>query len=134
MGFGSRLRAARIERGYTGESLGKALADAMGRPTAFKKQTIANWEADRNYPDPDQIAHLCSILRVSADHLLRGDAPQLSANALLLARRYDSMTLTDRGKLRAIVDITLPSGPREFRDDTWIDEQPEEQNKRRFLE
>ena len=52
MSFGTQLRLARKRKGLTQ----KDLADAVGA----RHNTVSNWEAGRNQPDPDTVRALCA--------------------------------------------------------------------------
>lgn len=116
------MRTARKNKRMTGEQLGKALADAMGRQDPYSKQTITNWEKDRNQPDLEQVGHLCAVLGVTADHLIRGVGSNLSVKALQLASVYDSMPPPRQGRLLRLAEIAFESAPGDFGDEGWTDE------------
>jgi transcriptional regulator with XRE-family HTH domain len=122
MGFGERLRLARKNARMTGEELGKALADATRRETAFSKQTITNWEKNRNFPNPSQIEALCKLLGVSADHLICGAGSNLSVKALQLALIYDRMPAPKQVRLMRLAEIAFDARPGEFGDEGWTEE------------
>lgn len=64
MGFGKRLQDARKAMHMSGTALGVLCG--------VKKQTVSNWEADRNDPDLGQLEIICRELMVTADWLVRG--------------------------------------------------------------
>lgn len=64
MTFGQRLSEARINKGIKQDELGKQLN--------VSAQTVRRWEYDKNFPDINQLKHLCSILSVSPSYLLDG--------------------------------------------------------------
>lgn len=70
--FGARLRAAR-----EAEKLSQLeVAAELG----VTKGSLSAWENDKNYPQLDKFAQLCSLYRVSADRLLYGPPSGLTAH------------------------------------------------------
>lgn len=64
-GFPARLRALRLEHGYTQ----KALAEIVG----VNHRTIGWWETGRHHPDPgDPIIKTAAVLGTTVGHLLKG--------------------------------------------------------------
>lgn len=92
MGFKERLRAARKAKGLSGEALGKAISDRLGYEAPVSKATISHWEKGRYEPNIEQLACLCALLGVSADHLLL-DADQTGLDSTLqdFIREYKNM-------------------------------------------
>ena len=60
MSFGAQLKQARKRKKMTQ----KELADAVGA----RHNTVSNWEADRNRPDPDTVRTLCALLEVDSNY------------------------------------------------------------------
>lgn len=60
MSFGTQLRLARKQKKLTQ----KELADAVGA----RHNTVSNWEAGRNMPDPDTVRLLCALLEVDSNY------------------------------------------------------------------
>jgi len=60
--FAKRIRELRSNREYSQEELGR-LVDV-------KKQTVTNWEAGNNYPNPETLIALAKLFNVSTDYLL----------------------------------------------------------------
>lgn len=86
MGFGTRLRDARKAMHMSGTALGSLCG--------VSKQTIANWEADRNQPDLTQLEVICRTLKVTADWLVRGlptlgDLAEPEGRLAMLYRQLD---------------------------------------------
>lgn len=137
MGFGERLRAARNNARMTGEELGKAVASLTNRENDFSKQTITNWEKNRNFPNPAQIEALCQLLRVTPNHLICGAESSLSVKALQLALIYDRMKPHEQARLMGLAKVAFDATPSEFGDQGWTDEATggisQEENEPRFL-
>jgi len=62
MTFAERIKEYRTSIGLSQSAFG----EKIGR----QQQTIAQWEKGRNSPDPQTIALMCSIYKVSADYFL----------------------------------------------------------------
>lgn len=65
MEIGSKLKKARMEKGFTQEQT----ADALG----VSRQTISNWENNKSYPDIISVIKMSEIYSISLDHLLKED-------------------------------------------------------------
>lgn len=66
-GIGARIRAARQVAGLTQAQL----ADAVG----VSRSAVAQWETDRAGQVGVNLARVADVLRVSSEHLLRGQFP-----------------------------------------------------------
>lgn len=114
--LGERLRAARLELGYTQAALGAELhvADA----------TINRYEQGVNNPSPEMLVRLAAILKVSVDYLLGRSAlrqPDRIAETMNdygvdphdpeiapLLRQVGQMTPEQRRKLREFIASLSP--------------------------
>ena len=67
MEIGAKLRQARIAAGLTQEQT----AEALG----VSRQSISNWENEKNYPDIVSVVRLSDLYAVSLDALLKEGAP-----------------------------------------------------------
>ena len=67
MEIGAKLRQARIAAGLTQEQT----AEALG----VSRQSISNWENEKNYPDIVSVVRLSDLYAVSLDALLNEEAP-----------------------------------------------------------
>lgn len=67
MEIGAKLRQARIAAGLTQEQT----AEALG----VSRQSISNWENEKNYPDIVSVVRLSDLYAVSLDALLKEEAP-----------------------------------------------------------
>ena len=90
--LGRRLAAARELKDLTQ----KHVADAVG----VEKATVSSWESGRNMPNPFALRALAKIYGQSVDALLWDGA--LSAEALMIAARFDSLTDAQQKKLEAL--------------------------------
>jgi len=68
MEIGAKLRQARIAAGLTQEQT----AEALG----VSRQSISNWENEKNYPDIVSVVRLSDLYAVSLDALLKEEAPR----------------------------------------------------------
>lgn len=62
MGFSDRLKAARIEKGYT--------QDQLANQIGIAKSTLSGYENGTREPDFFKIKKISEILKISADYLL----------------------------------------------------------------
>ena len=65
MEIGKKLKNARIEAGLTQEKAAEKID--------VSRQTIANWENEKSYPDIISVIALSDLYSVSLDELLKGD-------------------------------------------------------------
>ena len=65
MELGKQIRMYRLENKLSQEEL----ADRI----YVSRQTISNWENDKNYPDINSLVLLSEVFRVSLDKLIKGD-------------------------------------------------------------
>ena len=90
--LGSRLKAARELKNLSGQ----VVADHLG----VKKATISAWESGRNMPNPFALRAMAKLYGQSVDALLWDGA--LSAEALMIAARFDALTDSQQKKLEAL--------------------------------
>ena len=69
MEIGKQIRKYRTER--------KLSQDDLADMVYVTRQTISNWENDRNYPDIRSLVLLSSVFGVSLDILVKGDLEQM---------------------------------------------------------
>ncbi|MGX6978082.1 helix-turn-helix domain-containing protein [Vagococcus elongatus] len=65
MDIGRKLKEARLASGMTQEQV----AEKIG----VSRQSISNWENEKNFPDIISVIHLSDVYGVSLDILLKGD-------------------------------------------------------------
>lgn len=90
---GARIRAARLERGWTQDDL----AEAVG----VSRSAVAQWETDRAGQIRANLARISEVLGVSVEQLVygedrRGALPAASADELALLRFYRHCMPEDR--------------------------------------
>lgn len=90
---GARIRAARLERGWTQDDL----AAAVG----VSRSAVAQWETDRAGQIRANLTRVAEALEISVEHLLYGEqklAPALAAGGdeLALLRLYRECAPEDR--------------------------------------
>ena len=61
--IGSKIKAARIEKKLTQEQV----AELLG----VSRQTISNWENEKNYPDIKSLVLMSEVFQVSLDNLVK---------------------------------------------------------------
>ena len=69
MELGKQIRKYRTEAHLSQEEL----ADKI----FVSRQTISNWENDKNYPDIKSLVLMCEVFQVSLDHLIKGDLEKM---------------------------------------------------------
>ena len=60
---------------YRGEL--KLSQDALAEKIYVSRQTISNWETEKNYPDVNSLIRMSEVFGVSVDVLLKGDAEEM---------------------------------------------------------
>lgn len=69
MELGKQIKKYRSELGLSQETL----ADRI----YVSRQTISNWENDKNYPDINSLLRLSEVFQVSIDNLIKGDVEKM---------------------------------------------------------
>lgn len=67
MTFGEKLKALRMERGYSQEEF----AEILG----LSRQAVSKWESDRGTPETDKLLQISNIFGVTLDYLLKEETP-----------------------------------------------------------
>ena len=60
---------------YRGEM--KLSQDALAEKIYVSRQTISNWETEKNYPDVNSLIRMSEVFGVSVDVLLKGDVEEM---------------------------------------------------------
>ena len=96
MDFGLKLKEKRLDLCLSQEQL----ADSLGVP----RQTIANWEKGKTYPDIGSVIKLSDLYDISLDELLKGDAG-------MKKHVEDTASFTDKlwNSLFVVAILLLPS-------------------------
>lgn len=94
--IGARIRAARLDRGWTQDDL----AAAVG----VSRSAVAQWETDRAGQIRANLTRIAEVLAISVEHLLYGEekrAPAIAASGdeLALLRLYRQCGPDDRQML-----------------------------------
>ena len=90
MSFGTQLRLARKRKGLTQ----KELADAVGA----RHNTVSNWEAGRNQPDPDTVRALCALLEVDSNYFYETEAVESQLSGIEFALFGEVRELSEQDK------------------------------------
>lgn len=90
MSFGMQLRRARKNKKMTQ----KELADGVGA----RHNTVSNWEADRNRPDPETIRALCALLEVDSNYFYETDPVESQLSGIEFALFGEVRQLSDQDK------------------------------------
>ena len=69
MELGKQIKRYRVEANLSQEEL----ADKV----FVSRQTISNWENDKNYPDINSLVLMSEVFHVSLDHLVKGDLERM---------------------------------------------------------
>lgn len=69
MELGNHIKHYRNEKGLSQEELAERVY--------VTRQTISNWENNKNYPDINSIVLLSEIFEISIDNLIKGDLEQM---------------------------------------------------------
>lgn len=92
MEIGRRLKAARLQNGFTQEAVAEKLK--------VSRQTISNWENEKSYPDIVSVVHLSNLYDISLDELLKEDKRMLehlekSTNVVKSSKRLAVAVITN---------------------------------------
>lgn len=97
MTIGERIKAARLDKGYTQEQLAQMIGVA--------KSTLTGYEKGNREPDAMKINALARALDVTGDYLLdTGFKPSVSTQAMEIARAYDKMSSYGKSLIDKIVE------------------------------
>ena len=69
MEIGKQIKKYRMQMGFS--------QDQLSEKVFVSRQTISNWENDKNYPDIKSLLLLSSLFNVSLDILVRGDLEKM---------------------------------------------------------
>ena len=69
MELGNHIKHYRNEKGLSQEELAERVY--------VTRQTISNWENNKNYPDINSIVLLSEIFEISIDNLIKGDLEKM---------------------------------------------------------
>ena len=69
MELGNHIKHYRNEKGLSQEELAERVY--------VTRQTISNWENNKNYPDINSIVLLSEVFEISIDNLIKGDVEQM---------------------------------------------------------
>ena len=72
----------------------KQLADAVGA----RHNTVSNWEADRNRPDPDTVRILCTLLEVDSNYFYETDPVESQLSGIEFALFGEVRQLSEQDK------------------------------------
>jgi transcriptional regulator with XRE-family HTH domain len=119
MQIGAKLKAARAQAGLTQEQVAEKIL--------VSRQSISNWENERNFPDIISVIRLGELYGVSLDTLLKGDEAMIRhldestnvvksnkklliavlINLLLMAALFVMMTASSVNEILLFVVLTL---------------------------
>ena len=109
MSFGAQLKQARKRKKMTQ----KALADAVGA----RHNTVSNWEADRNRPDPAVVRVLCTLLEVDSNYFYETGPVENQLSDLEFALFGEVRQLSEQDKQDVLDFIRFKRAMREKRDE-----------------
>ena len=69
MELGKQIKKYRGELGLSQEALAEKIY--------VSRQTVSNWENDKNYPDINSLLRLSEVFQVSVDILIKGDVEKM---------------------------------------------------------
>ena len=72
MNIGSRIKTLRLDYGLSQEELGEKLH--------VTRQTVSNWENDKNYPDLSTLVQIAELFDVTIDEMIKDDADFVQEN------------------------------------------------------
>jgi len=105
MSFATQLRQARKRKKMTQ----KELAEAVGT----RHNTVSNWEAGRNQPDPDTVRALCAALEVDSNYFFETDPVESQLSGIEFALFGEVRQLSDQDKQDVLEFIRFKRAMRE---------------------
>ena len=69
MEIGKTIKQHRTELGWSQE--------ALAEKAYVSRQTVSNWENDKNYPDINSLVLMAEVFGVSLDSLVKGDIEKM---------------------------------------------------------
>lgn len=99
MEIGKQIRRYRTER--------KLSQDALADKIYVTRQTISNWENDRNYPDIRSLVLLSNVFGVSLDILVKGDLEKMKEQI----KEEDIRAFNRDGVIYSVLLITMIVSP-----------------------
>ena len=90
MSFGTQLRLARRNKRLSQ----KDLAAAVG----VRHNTVSNWEADRNRPDPEIVRMLCGLLEVDPNYFFEREPVESQLTGIEFALFGEVRQLSEQDK------------------------------------
>lgn len=109
MSFGTQLRLARKHKGLTQ----KELADRVGA----RHNTVSNWEADRNRPDPGIVRSLCTLLEVDSNYFYETDPVDSQLSGIEFALFGEMRQLSEQDKQDVLEFIRFKKAMSQKRDE-----------------
>lgn len=79
MEMGKQIKRLRTEQGISQETLAEKVY--------VSRQTVSNWENDKNYPDINSLLRMSEIFHVSLDILIKGDVQKMKEKISLGDRK-----------------------------------------------
>ncbi len=79
MEMGKQIKRLRTEQGISQETLAEKVY--------VSRQTVSNWENDKNYPDINSLLRMSEIFHVSLDILIKGDVEKMKEKISLGDRK-----------------------------------------------
>jgi len=99
MEIGNRIKKYRNELGLSQEEL----ADKI----FVTRQTISNWENEKNYPDIKSLVMLSSLFSISLDNLVKGDLEEMKKQI----KESDVREFYKQGSVMAVLMIVMMVSP-----------------------
>ena len=87
MELSSQMKKYRNEAGFSQEALAEKIF--------VSRQTISNWETEKNYPDINSLLRMSEVFGISVDVLLKGDVEEMKE----MVKKEDQMEFDRMGRL-----------------------------------
>ena len=83
--------------------------DVLAEKIYVSRQTISNWENDKNYPDVNSLLLLSEVFQVSIDNLIKGDIEEMKEQIKLEDKReFESVSNVFAILMLAMVITPIP--------------------------
>ena len=91
MELSSQMKKYRNEAGLSQEALAEKIF--------VSRQTISNWETEKNYPDINSLLRMSEVFGISVDALLKGDVEEMKE----MVKKEDQMEFDRLGRIFSVL-------------------------------
>ena len=104
MELGKQIKRYRSELGM--------FQDTLAEKIYVSRQTVSNWENDKNYPDINSLLRLSEVFHISIDILIRGDVEKMKKEFDI--QTYKEIVAFGEGKMLDEITKAREEGKRPY--------------------